>query len=103
MNGHSGIGKRCMERRQDELAVGRLDVRSGLGNAHVVPYREAPRTPGTLIKPLSHASQNQTSIEGVAPVCGASKTSAPPMRWTWLLRQSGHRASVVCFMGCRYH
>lgn len=57
---------------------------------------------GNLIKPLSHASQNQTSIEGVAPVCGASKTSAPPMRRTWSLRQSGHRASVVRFMACRY-
>ena len=34
MNGHRGIGKRRVERRQDELAVGRLDVRSG--NEHVV-------------------------------------------------------------------
>ena len=29
---------------------------------------------------------------------GASNTSAPPMRRTWLLRQLGHRGSDVRFM-----
>ena len=61
MNGHRGIRKRRVKRRQDELAVGRLDVRSENARVVTLSRRPCPRRPA----PRPHLPFQKLPLGGV--------------------------------------
>ena len=69
MGAHRGIGKRRVERRQDEFAVARLDIRFGSGNTHTMTLprwslgRQVQPTPTGWLQRTGAADDRDTAPE----------------------------------------